>query len=108
MHKKEKLSRTLIKTCHLGSIVIFVLSVLVKFYLANTLSVKNSELKTILVQRSAIEKDILRLEAQNTELSSLKYVEANARVLGFLPMTEKLLSINTSDQPQVAVLPTTR
>jgi hypothetical protein len=97
-----------IKLLYIFSLILFCGSVLAKFYLSNTLSVKNVELQSKLEQKASLEKDLLLLSDKDTQLSSVKYIDTKARALGFVDMQEGLLSIDTSAQSQVAVATTTR
>jgi cell division protein FtsB len=86
------------------SCLLLVLGIASKLALTSNLTVKNEELTFLQQEKVELEKQLSGLTYQACELSSLKYVEERASKLGFVPMTERILSLNVDEQPKVAVL----
>jgi hypothetical protein len=100
MFKKEKL----FKITFILSTVILIASICFKLGLCSSLAVKNSELEDAFVYKKGLEDTILALSIEDSNLSSIEYVESRAKAIGFIEMTDKMLSINPEAPIQVAVL----
>lgn len=100
----KKSSEKLFKITFLVSVFLFVASVGFKLYLCSSLAVKNSELEQAFLQRKSLEEKISKLAFEDSNISSIELVEAKAKEMGFVEMTDRLLSINPEASIQVAVL----
>lgn len=94
----------IIKSAFIFSAVLFVLSVGAKFYLCNSITVKNGHLEQAFLQKDDIEEDIEMLEVQLASLSSIEYLESRAKDLGFVEMNKNLISIDLDAPNQVALV----
>lgn len=99
---KEK--KNTLKIAFILSIFVFVSSIGGKLYLCSVLAVKNGDLEKTIASKKEIEKEISRLSFENSNLSSIEIVEKKAKDLGFVEMSERLLSVDPSAPIQVAVL----
>lgn len=86
------------------SVGLFAVSVLGRMYCSNHLVVKNEELRVLHMEKIELEKEISSLKYQDSQLSSLSYVESKALELGFVPLSESLLSLNVDAPLPVAAL----
>lgn len=73
-------------------------------YFYNDLAVKNRDLKGSFDAQLALEEEITLLKYQDSELSSISYVESQALKMGFTPMNERLATLDLSSTGQVASL----
>ena len=94
----------LIKIGFIASIFMFVVGVGFKLYLCSSLAVKNSELEQAFVKKQQLDKDMLELGFEDSHLSSISLVEAKAKSMGFVEMTDRLISINPNAPIKVAAL----
>jgi len=94
----------LFKLTFILSTLLFIFSVGLKLYLCSSLAIKNSELEEAFNYKKQLEEQISKLSFDNSNLSSIDLVEKKAKSMGFVEMTEKLLSINPEAPIQVAVL----
>ncbi len=97
-------SERIFKKVFFLSMVAFVSCVGLKFYLCNSITVKNSELDEAFKKKAQIEENIERLNTEDAKLSSLTFVEKRARELGFVEMTDRLARIDLDAPAQVALL----
>jgi|GEM_PF-1605579 len=102
--KMKNKGNKLFKITFALSIFLFTSSVICKLYLCSSLAIKNSELEEAFTYRKQLEEQISKLSFENSNLSSIDLVEKKAKSMGFVEMTEKLLSINPGAPIQVAVL----
>ena len=93
----------LLKFAFIFSVVAFVLSVGCKFYICNSVTVKNGEFEKISLRKNDLEEDINRLKALNSSLSSISYIEKRSAELGFVAMDERLISLDLDSSAQVAL-----
>ena len=75
-----------------------------RIYFYNDLAVKSRELKGIFDRQATLEEEIALLRYEDSMLSSIEYVEAEAAKLGFVPLQERLISLDISSSGQVASL----
>jgi len=73
-------------------------------YFYNDLAIKNRDLKGSFDSQLALEEEITILKYEDSGLSSMKYVESEALKLGFVPMEERLMTLDLSSAGQVASL----
>lgn len=97
-------SEKIFKTVFLLSLFIFVSCVGVKFYLCNSITVKNGELEEAFNKKSLLGESIERLVIEDANLSSISYVESRAREIGFVEMTDRLAKIDLDAPSQVALV----
>lgn len=98
--KTEKLFKTLFTF----SIVFFVSSIGIKFYLCNSMTIRNSEFEQAFLQKEGLEEEIENLKVENCSLSSISFLESKSRELGFVEMSEHLISIDLDSPIQVALV----
>lgn len=103
--KKTK-SEKLFKLIFFFSAFLFVLSIGLKLYLCGSLAVKNDEFEKSFYTQKEIEKEIEKLSFENSSLSCISYLEQKAKEMGFVEMTQRLISIDLNSPSQVAVLTT--
>ena len=94
----------ILKLTFLFSALVFVSSVGVKFYLCNSITVKNGQLEQAFLKRNEIEEDIEILESQRAFLSSIEHLERRAMELGFVAMDKNLISLDLNAPAQVALV----
>lgn len=63
----------------------FVASLFAQVVVSNQYAVKGAQLEQLLTQQKALEKDVYALELKISQLSSLSYVEMQAKKQGFVP-----------------------
>jgi len=73
-------------------------------YFYNDLAIKNRDLKGAFDSQLTLEEEITLLKYEDSELSSMKYVESEALKMGFKPMKERLMTLDLSSAGQVASL----
>ena len=100
----KKKSEKKLKLIFLLSLFVFILSVGFKFYLCSSVTVRNGEFEQAFLRKKELEEDINRLRSQSFYLSSISSIEKRARELGFVDMSERLISLDLSAPDQVAVL----
>lgn len=83
--------------------VLLVVSVLLQMFITNNLAVRGAELVELDNKKSQLEKEISKLEFEDSSLSSLAYVEGKAKLLGFIKLSDNVLAIKTPST--AAVLP---
>lgn len=84
--------------------LLLVTSTVARIYFYNDLAVKNRDLKGIFDRQTALEEEITLLRYEDSILSSIEYVEAESTKLGFVPLQERLISLDISSSGQVASL----
>ena len=89
----KKIDKGYLKKALYASIALFCVSFAVQFYLCNRFAVKNDSLKGALEQRKSLEKEIAQLRYENSLLTSLDYVEGEAKEMGFVEMDQNLLTV---------------
>lgn len=92
------------KFAFIFSVIAFVSSVGCKFYLCNSVTVKNGEFEQAFLRKKDIEEDIIRLRAVNSSLSSISYIEEKSAELGFIEMDDRLISLDLDSSTQVALV----
>lgn len=97
-------SERFFKIIFIFSVITFVSSVGFKLYLCNSMAVKNGEFERAFLAQQEMEKYVEKLSFESAALSSISYVEGKSREMGFVEMTEKLISIDPSAPVQVASL----
>ncbi len=103
VNKQEKIR----KICSFVFVVcclLLVTSTIARIYFYNDLAVKNRDLKGIFDRQTLLEDEITLLRYEDSMLSSIEYVEAEAAKLGFVPLQERLISLDISSSGQVASL----
>ena len=83
--------------------VLLVISVLLQMFITNKLAAKGAELVELDNKKSQLEKEISKLEFEDSSLSSLAYVEGKAKLLGFIKLSDNILAIKAPST--AAVLP---
>lgn len=81
--------------------VLLVVSIFLQMFITNKLAVKGAELAELDARKSQLEKEISKLEFEDSSLSSLAYVETAANALGFVKLTSNILAIKA---PSTAVV----
>ncbi len=81
------------KRIFIMSLVIFISSLLVQMYISNATALKSKDFKNLHEEKAQLEKEMALLKYEDSQLSSLEYVEVRATELGFQEMTESLLTI---------------
>jgi len=84
------------------SILVFIFSLVSKFCLCGSITVKNSSLKDIYAQKIELEKEISKLSYIDSTMSSISYVDQKAKSLGFVEMNSRLLSLDPQAPVQIA------
>jgi hypothetical protein len=100
LEKKQKTVNLIFFSC----CAIFLSSIAARMYFYNDLAVKNRDLKGSFDTQLALEEEITLLKYQDSELSSMSYVESQAVNMGFTPMKERLATLDLSSAGQVASL----
>lgn len=103
---KSKLLKVkkIIRLSFIFSIMLFALSFGVKVYLCGSLTVRNSDLEQAFLQRKKLEEEISKLSYIDSTLSAIGGIEKQAKQIGFIEMTERVLAIDPSAPIQVAAL----
>ncbi|MBU0534962.1 MAG: hypothetical protein ABIJ82_03510 [Patescibacteria group bacterium] len=104
MKSKSLKAKKIIRLSFISSIVLFVLSLGAKIYLCGSLAVRNSDLEQAFLQRKRLEEEISKLSYIDSTLSAISSIEKQAKQIGFVEMTERVLAIDPSAPVQVAVL----
>jgi len=100
---KECRSKTICKKINILSLGIFLSSLLVQMYISNTTALKGKDFQLLHQEKAKLEKELALLKYEDSRLSSLEFVEVRAVQLGFVEMTEPLLSVSS---PSLASLST--
>ncbi len=100
---KECRSKVICKKINILSLVIFITSLLVQMYISNTTALKGKDFQHLHEEKAVLEKELALLKYEDSRLSSLEFVEIKAAQLGFVEMTEPLLSVSS---PSLASLST--
>lgn len=72
---------------------IFVVSLSFQVYISNSTALKSKDFQEFYQKKTSLEKEIAYLQFEESQLSSLSYVEQRAKEMGFQDMTEPLLPI---------------
>ena len=104
MKLKSLKTKKIISFIFTFSVVFFILSLGAKIYFCGSLAVKNSDLERAFSQRKKLIEEISKLSYIDSTLSAIGNVEKRARQIGFVDMTDRVLSIDPSAPVQVAVL----
>lgn len=78
-------------------------SIFAQVYISNSVAIKSEDLVELQKQKKEIEKQISKLEYEDSQLSSLSYLETKAKELGFVKFTENVLAIK--DPSTASILP---
>jgi hypothetical protein len=81
-----------------------ILSILAQIVVTNKLSLRGNELVNLETSKQQLQKDISRLEFDESKLSSLSYLDSEAKKLGFVTMTDTVYTVNQVSNSSVAVL----
>jgi len=100
---KDCRTKIICKKINILSLVIFIASLLIQMYISNTTALKGKDFQHLHEEKAKLEKDLALLKYEDSRLSSLEFVEIKATQLGFVEMTEPLLSISS---PSLAALNT--
>jgi len=84
------------------SLIVFVVSVLVKLYFSNSLVSDNRHLNELSLKRDDLQKEISRLTYVENNLSALNILEQRAYSLGFVKMTDSLISLDINTSTAIA------
>ena len=84
------------------SFCVFLFSLCFQVVISNTTALKGKDFQAYNSRKTEIEKEIALLKYEDSNLSSLDYVEGKAISLGFVPMTEALLPIVPASLAAVA------
>jgi len=79
-------------------------STVARIYFYNDLAVKNRDLKGVFDRQAELQEEIALLKYEDSMLSSIEYIESEAVKLGFVPLQERLISLDISSSGQVASL----
>jgi|GEM_PF-4062427 len=80
---------------------IFLVSLFAQMYISNATALRGKDFQQLHEQKSQLERELAKLEYEDSLLSSLENIEGRARQLGFVDMTEPLLSVSS---PSLAAL----
>ena len=97
-------SEKLFKFIFVISIFVFISSVGFKLYLCNSMTVKNGKFEQVFVRRKMMEEELEKLRFENSALSSISYLEEKSKEMGFVEMSERLISIDPNAPIQVAFI----
>lgn len=98
------LSKKTCKIAFFSTLALFVVSIGFKLILTGNLAVRNDELEEAFDSKNELERVVSKLKFERSQLSCMKYIEEQARVLGFMEMEANLLSLDIDAPDQVAVL----
>ena len=90
--------------CFKLTFCIMILSILAQIVVTNKLSLRGNELVNLETSKQQLQKDISRLEFDESKLSSLSYLDSEAKKLGFVTMTDTVYTVNQVSNSSVAVL----
>ncbi|HSX39900.1 MAG TPA: hypothetical protein VLI92_04910 [Candidatus Saccharimonadales bacterium] len=76
-----------------STLVIFVITLAAQIVLTNRLALKSHELTLLVGQKEELQKSITKLEFEDASLSSLSYVDQQARKMGFVDMHDSVIAI---------------
>jgi len=82
----------------------FVISLICKFILCNSMAIDNTKLQNMFSERNSIEKEISFLAYVDSSLSSINEIERKALQIGFVPIESRLISLDIEAPVQVASL----
>jgi hypothetical protein len=99
----DQKSQTKYKYFFFASLALFISSLSFQVYISNATALKGKDFQNLYERKVELEKDIAYLEFEESQLSSLSYIEKAASDLGFQEMTEPLLPITP---PALAALNT--
>jgi len=100
---KDRQTKTICKKISVFTFGIFVISLLSQMYISNTTALKGKAFQHLNDEKARLDKELALLKYEDSKLSSLEYVEEKALQMGFVNMTEPLLSISS---PALASLST--
>jgi hypothetical protein len=78
--------------CIFSGVICFI-SLAFQVYISNATALKSKDFQQLYQKKSNLEKDIAYLQFEDSQLSSLSYIEQRASLLGFQEMTEPLQPI---------------
>jgi len=84
------------------SLVTLVVSVLVRIYFSNSLVADNKSLNELFVKKDNLQKEISRLTYVENNLSALDVLVKRSESLGFVKMTNSLLSLDITSHNSIA------
>jgi uncharacterized membrane protein (DUF106 family) len=100
MTENKKLK--ILKSSFILSIIFFICTVGLKFYLCNVFTVKNEEFEKISVQLKELKEEVEVLNVEKSTLSSIESIEERSKTLGFIEMEDRLMSLDLDAPTQVA------
>jgi len=81
---------------------VFISSLLLQLFVSNKTALKSVEIANLLEEKVKLEKQISALVLEDSELSSLTYIEDRAREAGFVNMSHVISVIPTTVDTSVA------
>jgi hypothetical protein len=73
----------------------FICSLFAQVVVSNQYAVKGTQLESLLERQTLLEKDVYALELKISQLSSLSYVETQAKKLGFIPSGAEIVYLQS-------------
>jgi cell division protein FtsB len=86
----------------LSALSLFI-SLFAQIYISNSVAIKSDELMRYQEQKNELERKISKLEYEDSQLSSLAYLETRAKELGFVKFSDNVLAIK--DPSTASILP---
>ena len=99
--KQFNIYNLLLKT----SFLVFIFSIFGQMFFANKLAVKSSELAELNERKLVLEKEVAKLEFENSVLSSLNNVETRAKQLGFVYISGSVIAIKPAPTVSAVNIP---
>ena len=84
-----------LKYCCVVSFSVFLVTLGFDLYVSNRATIKGKDLQGLYVEKEQLEKDIALLKYEDSNLSSLVYVQQRARDIGFVEMKDPLATISS-------------
>lgn len=75
------------------SVMLFFVSLLFQVHISNATALKGKDFAELYEKKRAVEKEIAYLEFLDSNYSSMEYIEQKAQMLGYVKLTEPLLTI---------------
>lgn len=91
--KGLKSKTNIYKVVFIGAVFLFIATLSFQVYISNSTALKGKDFRELYDKKEALNKEIAYLEYEDSQLSSLSYIEQKAGELGFQEMTEPLLPI---------------
>lgn len=100
----NKISIKTSKVVFIISLMVFTSTLCTKLFFCGSVAIRSGELEDIFARRESLKKEISLLTYESSSLSRIELIEEKALSLGFIEMTDGLLSLDVSAPDQVAVL----